>query len=669
MKPSDKKMRITINKETVWLIALFFAGFLMRLIYVAQNRLNPLYILSSSTFTEQIPDWYRPVALWRSPAFLYLEHAIFNIFAHSWPMLRIFVFVLGSINLILIYLLAKKIFNVAVARIASLIALLYMPFIIYEGNLYESPFCIFFGLIFFLTVLGAFTKPSKLLWFLSGISWAMATLLRHHFFLFGMVVIIYLLIDFFKDKNNKVIIAYIVCMVLGLFIIISPITLRNMIVGKDFVLIGYAEGVSFWHGNNPDFDKLSFMVGRFGWEQQMQMPYQELKPGRLLKASEIEHFFFRKAIQFIREHPFQWLALMGKKTAIFFSGYEAMDDSYMYVYRAYSPMVRMLLGERGMFYPFGIVCPLAIIGIILSARINRKSSLLTIMMLSAAFLDILIAVRSRYRMSAVPFFIIAAAYTLWWWYENMKGRRQRKILLASIVSFVILVFLCNIYIYRPKNNIVEARIHDRLAEGYLVRMKNIPMAIIEFRKAIELFPDNPSIALLHMDLANLYKRQNDLDKAIIEYENASRKDQCNAIPHIELGIIFERKNIPDRAIMEYSKAAALPMPAANQVFTHLRLGLLYKRKMFYNDAVKELQSVIGYKGFPRYKEQVLSAYMNLAQIYEIAGRRDDAIAMYKEASRLDPENFLIERKIETLGERKEPELFEKISPMDMSNDR
>lgn len=663
MGSSNEKIFISVKKETVWLAGLFVVGFITRIIYMQQNQLNPMYVFQSS-YLEPPPNWFSPAALWRSPVFLYFARAVFNIFVHSYFMLKLSFFAIGSVNLLLIYALSKKIFNTAVARIASLIALVYIPFIFYEGDLFEPPFAIFLGIIFFLLVLNAFEKPSKRLWFVCGIFWALALLARHHFFLFGVVVVIYLITDFFKNKDNKAIVTYIICMLSGLILIISPITLRNIIVGKDFVLIGYVEGISFWHGNNPDYEKLWDRAAGFGWEEILQMPFQEMKLSRPLKPSDMSRFFTHQALKFIREHPFEWLKLTAKKTCIFFSGYETMSDSDIYSYREYSPLVAMLVGEKWILYPFGIVCPLAIIGVALSARNNRKASLLTAMIISASYLDILLAVQSRYRTATVPFFIIAAAYALWW-YKNTVKSGQKRALLVSAASFVILVFLCNMY--NPEmSDVNKARIYYKKAHGYLM-MKDTVKAIAEVKKAIAVYPENPS-SRLHLTLADLYKRQKEMDKAASEYESAVLKDPKNARTHIDLARIFELKNEIDKAIVEYKKAIALPLSPDNQMSTHFQLGRLYKKKMFYNDAVKEFQFLISHQGLAKYQKPVGLSYINLAEIYEISGKKDSAISMYEQALRLDPENSLLKNKIETLRQGKTPNSLDTLpSPAISSN--
>jgi tetratricopeptide (TPR) repeat protein len=101
--------------------------------------------------------------------------------------------------------------------------------------------------------------------------------------------------------------------------------------------------------------------------------------------------------------------------------------------------------------------------------------------------------------------------------------------------------------------------------------------------------------------------------------------------------------------------------------THFALGVLYKKKMFYNDAVTEFKFVTSHEGLPQYNEIVKRAYVNLAEIYEAGGKRDGAIAMYGQSLRLDPGNSLIRDKIAMMRDGKELKSFEALSPVEIPN--
>ena len=44
-------------------------------------------------------------------------------------------------------------------------------------------------------------------------------------------------------------------LILGFALVIAPVTLRNRVVGGEWVPISYNAGINFYLGNNPDYDR------------------------------------------------------------------------------------------------------------------------------------------------------------------------------------------------------------------------------------------------------------------------------------------------------------------------------------------------------------------------------------------------------------------------------
>ena len=109
----------------------------------------------------------------------------------------------------------------------------------------------------------------------------------------------------------------------------------------------------------------------------------------------------------------------------------------------------------------------------------------------------------------------------------------------------------------------------------------------------------------------------------------------------------------------FALAEAYPDLKANQEMMSLMEELTSTEnkisfaRQAYNDAVTEFQFVTSHEGLPKYNDTVKRAYVNLAEIYEIAGKKDSAISMYEQSLRLDPGNSLIGSKISMLREGKE----------------
>lgn len=117
---------------------------------------------------------------------------------------------------------------------------------------------------------------------------------------------------------------------LGLALPILPATLHNYAASRDFVLINYTSGFSFFIGNNPEANgttRYPLGVSSQPLEEETQSAaLAGAESGRALAPSEVSRFYFRKGLAFARHEPARWLKLTAFKFALFWNKYELPDD-------------------------------------------------------------------------------------------------------------------------------------------------------------------------------------------------------------------------------------------------------------------------------------------------------------------------------------------------------
>lgn len=111
---------------------------------------------------------------------------------------------------------------------------------------------------------------------------------------------------------------------LGVGMAIAPVTLRNLRVSREWVLISANSGINLLIGNNPKADGtignphvdpgLPFMNSD---DYPICLKALERKWGRPSGYAELSSYFSRQAGQFIREHPTRTLHLLWRKTLLF----------------------------------------------------------------------------------------------------------------------------------------------------------------------------------------------------------------------------------------------------------------------------------------------------------------------------------------------------------------
>ncbi|HEY7728242.1 MAG TPA: glycosyltransferase family 39 protein, partial [Candidatus Eisenbacteria bacterium] len=154
---------------------------------------------------------------------------------------------------------------------------------------------------------------------------------------------------------------------LGLVLPILPVTAHNLIVGHDRVPIASQGGVNFWIGNNPRSDGFTAIVPgtRATWwgGHDDAVALAEEGAGRKLKPSEVSDYWFDQGWSFIRAQPAAALRLTLRKLFLFFWGAEISNNEHIYFLRHYSWPMRLTLWHWLVFFPFGILAPVALSGI------------------------------------------------------------------------------------------------------------------------------------------------------------------------------------------------------------------------------------------------------------------------------------------------------------------
>jgi eukaryotic-like serine/threonine-protein kinase len=161
----------------------------------------------------------------------------------------------------------------------------------------------------------------------------------------------------------------------------------------------------------------------------------------------------------------------------------------------------------------------------------------------------------------------------------------------------------------------------------LIKQGKTDEAIAEYRTAIRLRPDD---ATSHDNLCEALCLQGKMDEAIAEARAAIRIQPDFANAHNTLGhVLYQLKQDYRAAAVEFREAVRLQDD--NAVYRK-NLGLALQQQ-------GELDGAIGeYKVALRLLPDFVDVHMGLGEIFEFQGKRDDAIVAYRTASRIRP-NF------------------------------
>ncbi|KPL02094.1 MAG: hypothetical protein AMJ73_09215, partial [candidate division Zixibacteria bacterium SM1_73] len=180
--------------------------------------------------------------------YAYFLAIVYKIFGHNYIIPRLIQHLIGSFSCILVYLLAKRLFDRKVAAVAALIAATYGMFFYFENELLLDSFLVFFDLLLLLSLLRARDNPKLWSWLLCGIILGFSAITRPNILIFIPFVWLWILLFFLKVKRLKEVLVFCVMFLIGATLVISPVTLRNYLVGKDIVLIASQGGINFYIG-------------------------------------------------------------------------------------------------------------------------------------------------------------------------------------------------------------------------------------------------------------------------------------------------------------------------------------------------------------------------------------------------------------------------------------
>ncbi len=196
---------------------------------------------------------------------------------------------------------------------------------------------------------------------------------------------------------------------LGLALLLLPVAGRNYAVTGGFYLTTSQFGPNFYIGNNPAADGtyMSLRPGRGApeFERQDATELAERARQRSLTPGEVSSYWTEQALAFITSQPGDWLALVGRKIALLWNRSEMLDTESQESYEEISPVLRVL----GVVGHFGVVVPLALVGLIGAWPDRRRLWPFFALLAAYAASVVLFYVFARYRFPLVPFLLLLAA--------------------------------------------------------------------------------------------------------------------------------------------------------------------------------------------------------------------------------------------------------------------
>ncbi|UCD18183.1 MAG: tetratricopeptide repeat protein, partial [Candidatus Zixiibacteriota bacterium] len=494
----------------------------------------------------------------RGPLYPYLLAFLLKITGGSLFWIRLLQAVIGSGSAVLIFLLGGRMFSLQVGLIAGLAYAAYGTIIFYETMLLIPVLFIFLNLLAVFLLLRFEGSENWRHWLLAGLMVGLSAIARPNILLLAPIFMLWMYFTFGKIKAHKRLV-YAGIYLVGILIPVFSVTVRNYAVTGEAVLISSQGGVNLYIGNNPDTEGLTMLMPEVALDE--SLPWTEFtaatrkaaerEVGHPLTAAEESAFWTGKALRFIISNPGRFITITFKKTVYFLLGFENSDQTDIYYSRTFSSLLSILLWKSPISFPFGLVLPMAAVGMILCWRRRRELTLFYLFIVGYIPTVVLFLVTARHRLPVVPFLLLFAGAGTLALIKYARTKDWRKFTGYLALVFILMILGNRTYFDIGFEN--TAQIHFNLALTY-ERQGDLIKAEHEYKQALEA---NPGSRAALNNLGYVQYRLGKLNDAMLNFQTAIRTDPEFADAYNNLGLVYEAQENLTHARRMYQRAIEL----------------------------------------------------------------------------------------------------------------
>ncbi len=501
------------------------------------------------------------------PAFLVV---LFKLFGAGLLPARLVQAAIGLFTVALVYLLGRRFapgawkgkrHGEAVGLVAAALAVLYMPFVLYEGMLLASTLEIFlftasFALALALdgdlrgerpVMLGSRRVPPGVSGLVLGALVGTGALGRPNLFLLLIAALPVWL--FARRRSGRRWLLPAGALVAGAALFLAPPIVYNARATGRFVPVTAHGGFNFYIGNGPGASgafqpPVDVRTGMTSIAEDSRTK-AEAETGRSMTQAEVSEYYFRETIKHIARHPAKWLALIGKKLVLYFNVDVPDIPNVIFCMKTCGVL-------RFLFLPFSVIAPLAVCGFIVMMRGGRNRSATALFLACAVVSVVAFFVIARYRLPATPLLILLAAYFIVWSARELSLRRLKRLGAAAALA-VALFFLVS---GRPLAPLSDAAIHSFLGKHYAERGDEA-RAQEEFEQAYRLDPDKVEAIVSY---ARILRQRGRMQEAADAFSRAYARSPRFPLLAAEYGMALDRLGRREEAKRLYREASAADRP-------------------------------------------------------------------------------------------------------------
>ena len=594
-------------------VALFLLALILRLAYLVEIR-DTLYFHTLILDAEEY-DYLAQALLegdgWLTTHSTYVHGplypallALLKLSGAGLVATRLFQAVLGAFSCVLLYAIARRFFPAPTPLLTGLMAVGYWPFILYNGELLATTLTIFIELLLMIQLVRCADRPSY--WSAAGAGALLGLLIetRSNTLLLVPVALWWL---YYRTRTRLL-----VPFLLGLCAVLTPFLVHNSLVQG--TPLPFQGAWSFYMGNNPVAEGTPYARQGLDWQRLELLPYQA---DMAASPAARGRFYLIEGFGFIVDQPLAYLYLLYRKFRLFWHAFEIPVSVDIHFYGAHSRLSYLNL------FGFGIVAPLALVGLVGNWHRWRQYGLLYGFGLSYLVSGLLFTVCARYRLPAVPFLMLFAAEALRQGALSLKGRQWRR-------SAVLALALGGAFAL-GHTGIDPAQV-DHLRSAWLqgqVHMRNQAYARAE-AAYLQALQADPNDADVYSSLGAVYEGQRRPREAETAYRRALVLASDHTRARLNLSNLLRGEQRFDEAKAILLEALANDPRPSIQYEGHYYLGYLHLDQRDYLQAYGSFTTALE-------AEQRAEGFYALANACHHLGHQDEQIRHLRKTVDIDPE--------------------------------
>jgi tetratricopeptide (TPR) repeat protein len=626
----------------------FVIALAARLVHLWQMRETPFFsvLMGDSRgydeWAQRIAggDWLGTEVFYQAPLYPYFLGVIYSVFGRDLFVVRVCQAIVGALSCATLSLTAERFFSRRAGLIAGLGLGLYAPAIFFDALIQKTVLDVFLLCLALFIVSRLVDSPEgheirdsrgwSILagWLCLGLALGGLGLVRENALVFVAVILVWIAVrrepiathprpgrGLMRARATEA-----AALVLGVVVVLAPVAVRNYAVGGGLYVTTSQFGPNFYIGNNPRSDGtyMSLRPGRGApeYERQDATELAEHALGHRLTPSEVSAYWSNRALDYIGSQPGAWLKLVGRKVALLWNADEMLDTESQASHAEWS----MLLALGGWVGHFGLLVPLALIGVIATWHDRARLWLLYAMTIAYAASVIAFYVFARYRFPLVPLLMLFAAAGLCGLGALLRAfSPARTWVLATAVATVA------VFVNWPilSTTMMRAVTENNLAVA-LQESGRLDEAIGHYRRSAELSVD---YAPAYNNMGTALRAQGRVEDAITAYQRALAAMPDYPDAHYNLANALLEQNRPGEAA-DHLRAARLLLPSSARV--HNNLGKALAEQGRFEEAATELRAAVALD------PESGMAHRNLGNVLASRGDASEALAHLQRAFEIDP---------------------------------